>query len=443
MTNPASAPVFEAGYVNGAVLPTPWQEWDSSERVPELRWPARNQVFSRMGCEDGRVASLLQAIWLPIVRTQWRVAPNGARDEVTEFVARNLGLPIVGADEGLPKERSRGRFSWAQHLRWALLALQYGHSVFEQVYRIEGSGAGMRAHLRKLAPRPQKTIVKFNVARDGGLESIVQAVPAGSSITAANVLDGGISIPVDRLVAYVHDQEPGDWTGRSILRPAYKHWILKDELMRIQAIAAKRNGVGVPVVTAQDLASDDDLAKYQAMASAWQSSAANAGAALPYGASAALMGVNGNLFDMNPAIEYHDKQIALAGLAHFLNLGDRGGSYALASVQSDTFVQAEQSHAETVRDTAQDHVVEDLVDINFGEDEPCPRLVFDEIGSRQDLTAQALKLLIDAGLIRLDRSLEEYTRQQYGLPPKDTPAPAEPWTPPEQATPAPADGSAV
>ena len=65
----------------------------------------------------------------------------------------------------------------------------------------------------------------------------------------------------------------------------------------------------------------------------------SAGAAFPAGAKLEILGVQGNLPDMRLAIEYHDKQIALAGLAHFLNL-DKGGSYALASVQADTFVRA-------------------------------------------------------------------------------------------------------
>ncbi|MDP1165706.1 hypothetical protein, partial [Klebsiella pneumoniae] len=81
----------------------------------------------------------------------------------------------------------------------------------------------------KLAPRPQKTISAFNVALDGGLESIRQYAPASTG----RVLYGltGVEIPVSRLVAYVRDPEPGDWRGNSILRPAYKHWLLKDEFM--------------------------------------------------------------------------------------------------------------------------------------------------------------------------------------------------------------------
>lgn len=418
-------PAYEVGYVrpDGIVSSLDWRQWMDEEKVPELRWPQSVGVYGRMMREDGRVASVISAIGLPIRRTPWRVEPNGATDEVTEFVARNLNLPIVGeSEEDKPRPRTRGRFSWAEHLRLALLMLPYGHSFFEQVYYLGDDG---RAYLKKLAPRPQRTIAAINVALDGGLDSIVQRAPSVDGIQVQTIVDGGIKIPVSRLVAYVRDPEPGDWKGSSLLRPAYKHWLLKDELMRIEAATARRNGMGIPVATAPE--GETDIERYQKLASSARAGESS-GIGLPAGAEMKLLGVQGNLPDIRQAIEYHDKQIALAGLAHFLNL-DRGGSYALASVQADTFVQSVQTFAEAARDIANAHVVEDLVDLNFGEDVPAPRIVFDEIGSRQDLTASALKMLIDAGLIRLDRSLEEYTRQQYGLPAKDTPPPDEPWTP--------------
>lgn len=416
------APSYEVGYVNGQPMTMTWQQWMEDEKVPDLQWPHANHIYTRMGREDGRVASVLSAIGLPIRRTAWRIEKNGASDEVTEFVAQNLGLPIAGFDDAKVLPRTKGRFSWVEHVRLALLSLQYGHSMFEQVYDVRGD----RLFLRKLAPRPQRTIIKMNVARDGGLDSIVQMQPADLSFSVSNIVDGGVKIPVDRLVAYVRDPEPGLWMGNSLLRPAYKHWLLKDELMRIEAAVARRNGMGVPVAWAPPEAPQEMVDKYRDMATEYRGGE-QSGVGLPSDAKFELKGVQGNLPDMRQAIEYHDKQIALAGLAHFLNL-DRGGSYALASVQSDSFVQSVQTIGESIRDTAQAHVVEDLVDLNFGEDVPSPRLVFDEIGSRQDLTAASLKMLIDAGLIRLDRSLEEYARQQYGLPEKDTPPPDEPFT---------------
>lgn len=412
----ATAPVREIGYAQEAY--TFWQY--DGETTPELIWPQSVQVYDEMRRQDAQVASVLRAVTLPVRRTPWRIDPHGARDEVVELVAADLNLPIVGEDvphrvgRGLggqatkPAARLRDRFSWPEHLREALLMLVFGHSYFEMVYRVDKDAN--RAHLHKLAPRPARTIQRVDVADDGGLIAIVQYSSRTSTVQTP--------IPVNRLVAYVHDREGGNWLGTSLLRPAYKHWLIKDRLLRVQAQTIERNGMGIPLYKGQENASAADLEEGKVMATLWRAGEA-AGSAVPFGADLVLRGVEGTLPDANPAIRYHDEQIARAVLAHFLNLGTQTGSWALGTTFADFFTLSLQTLAQQVADTATMHVIEDLVDANWGEDEPAPRLVFDEIGSRQAATAQALKSLIDAGAIQLDATLEEVLRQQYGLPPRD------------------------
>lgn len=402
----------EKGYVSGQMNAQGFSQWEQFERVPDLQWPASVETFTRMMREDSRVSSMFSAITLPIRRTPWRIAPNGARDEVVEFVARNMGLPIDGASDELPEPtRTKGRFLWSQHLQQALTVLPYGHSVFEQVYREEGG----RFWLRKLAPRPQRTISAWNVALDGGLMSIEQTAPASNAKVMYGV--SPLTLPIGRLVVYTRDMEPGQWIGQSLLRPSYKHWLLKDELIRYQAVAIRRNGMGVPIGESPADATQEEVDRLADIAMSYRGGD-NAGAALPAGAKLNLLGVQGNLPDIGAAIAYHDNMIAIAGLAHFLNLEGKGGSYALAAVQENTFTQSVQTFAESIRDTATAHVIEDLVDINFGIDEPSPRIVFDEIGSRQEATAAALKMLVEAGLLSPSILDEQAVRQQIGFPSK-------------------------
>jgi hypothetical protein len=420
-------PLTESGFANPFPgMLSAFSQLDQFEQVPELLWPNSVRTYTRMLREDARIASVYYAISLPILETPWRIAKNGASDEVTEFVAADLGLPIAGDNDDRPTPRTRGRFSWSKHLMLAFRYLQFGHQIFEQVYRIGDDG---RAHLRKLGPRPSSTIAYWNIALDGGLVGITQFPPGSSFGSPLGTTMGGmpglqLQIPVSRLVVYVRDPDPGQWIGNSLFRPAYKHWLLKDRFMRVEATAAERNGVGVPVVTAPESVSeasvgDQTLAPYLNIARQYRGGN-SAGVALPYGTGFELAGVKGNLPSgfIRQAVEYHDKQMALAALAHFLNL-DRGGSYALASVQADTFSQGVQQVADDIRDTAQAHIVEDLVDANWGEDEPCPMLVCDEIGSRQDASAAALQMLVNAGLITPSPELEDFERQQMGLPPVD------------------------
>jgi hypothetical protein len=308
-----TAPVNEIGYAH---VPTGWWTFDELETTPELQWPQSVAVYDAMRRSDAQVASVLRAVTLPVRRTPWRVETAGAKARVTQFVADELGLPVVGK-QPKPAPRSRDRFSWAEHLQQALLMLPFGHMFFEQVYRVDAGGD--RAHLRKLAPRMPRSIEQINVDKDGGLISIRQWAATG-------VQQQPQPIPVDRLVAYVHDREGGNWLGFSLLRPAYKHWLIKDRLLRVDAQTIERNGMGVPLYKAAE--GELDLSAGLNMAKSWRAGE-SAGSAVANGADMVLRGVEGTLPNAQPSIRYHDEQIARAVLAHFLNLGTQTGSWAL------------------------------------------------------------------------------------------------------------------
>lgn len=399
------------------------QAWwiDDGEENPELRWPESIEVYDRMRRQDTQVRSSLQAVKMPIRRTSWRIDPNGARVRVTQAVADELGLPILG-QAPRPVLRTRDRFSWAEHLRLALLMLDFGHSFFEQAYRIQEITTPRYpkgfAHIRKLGWRPPRTISKIDVARDGGLEAIRQY----------GVTD---PIPVTQLVAYVNEREGGNWFGQSLLRPAYKPWMLKDRALRVQSQSLDRNGLGIPLYeagpdpdmeTPEDVknAIDAELAAGAKLAQGYRSGE-NSGAAIRNGAKLSLIGVQGALPNSDKPIRYYDEQISSAVLANFLSLGgdNATGSYALGQTFADFFVQSLQTVALDIADVATMHIVEDFVDINFGTDEPAPRIVFDEIGASQPATAEAIKALIDCGALIPDDALETYLREHYRMPASD------------------------
>lgn len=416
-----AAPRTEKGYVNP--IPGAFSAWglpmlDQFETNPDLKWPNSVWTYGRMMREDARLAMAFRAMGLPILCTQWRIRPNGARPEVVEHVARSMGLPIEGEDEGKPTPRTRGSFSWPRHLQQALRYLQFGHAVFEIVY---GEPVNGLFPLLKLAPRPQSSIAYWNVDRDGGLISI-QQWPAGTFGSPGMVVMAptsmGPAIPVDRLVVYAHDMDPGVWVGNSLLRPAYKHWVWKDELMRIEAAAIRRHGIGVPWMKGNDADSQDEdrMDELLDIASNY-GGGESAGLALTEGEEFGISSPTGTPLDPRRAIEYHDHAMALVVLANFLNLDGKGGSYALANVQAGTFDQSVQTVAEDVRDISQAYVIEDIVNRNFGTDEPAPKLVFDKIG--QELIAAALQMLVNAKLLTPDAPLEAFLRAAAGLPAPD------------------------
>lgn len=384
---------------------------DTFETNPELMWPKSIEVFDKMRREDSQVGSVLRAVTLPIRSTDWVIDPAGASDEVVEWVANDLGLNIKGRDPIAPL-RTRGRFSWSDHLRMALLELVYGHSYFEQVYDTERDPLG-RAHLKKLSWRPPRTIEDIDVAPDGGLIAIKQHGQKDR-------------IVVRRLVAYINEREGGNWLGQSLLRQAYKNWLLKDRILRIQALVAERNGLGVPVYEGAEPPEGASLEERRAweasergeglkIATSFKAGEA-AGASIPNSAKLTLMGVTGKLPDTDGPIRYHDEQIARAVLAHFLNLGTETGSWALGSTFADFFTASLNAVAKHIADVTQQHVVEDLVDLNWGEDTPAPRIVFEPIGSDHPLTAEAIKQLIESGAITVDEAFKKFVREAFGLP---------------------------
>ncbi len=120
--------------------------------------------------------------------------------------------------------------------------------------------------------------------------------------------------------------------------------------------------------------------------------------------------MQGTLPDIDAFVRYHDEQIARSALGHFLNLGTQTGSWALGSTFADFFTLSLQAVAEIVRDTATAHIVEDIVDVNFGPTVPAPRIMFAEIGSRTselDRAREAAGVASDADLVKLLRSIPQ------------------------------------
>lgn len=438
------APKGEKGYANESAGGAWWAVLDPNEEVDALKWPQSIATYDRMRKGDAQVVQTLRAVLLPIMRTPWRIDPNGISPDspewaIVEHVADDLGLPIKGQPDR-PIPRTRNRFDWGEHLRLALLSLTFGHSFFEQVYEIRDDGL---AHLKKLAWRPNRTISGIDVAGDGGLEAIHQFGRAGVVGDPE-----GIEIGVERLVAYVNEREGGNWLGTSLLRPAYKNYLVKDRLIRVQAQTIDRNGMGFPVYKTGPIPenlSDEAAIKWAKEQiedgydiTTGMRAGDNAGASLPHGAELVLIGVEGTLPDADKPIRYHDEQIGKAVLANFLNLGgdNSTGSYALGDTFADFFTLSLQSVGLNMAAIANGHIVEDIVDINYGTDAPAPRITFDEIGTRHPVTAQAIYQLVQVGAITMDDVLEEFLRTAWGLPARDTRSSRAPVTPPASNAPA-------
>ncbi len=389
----------------------PWSSFYLAdlELPAELRPPLNVSTYRRMR-RDPQIASLLMATWMPILRTQARLDADGVREEVAQHCAVNLGLPLVGQEVAPRQLRTRDRFSWAQHLRHVLLQDVYGYSAFNQVYRYNENSK--RYDIRKLLWIPPWTVDEIKTAADGGLVAVKQ-----------NMV-GAQSVPVSELVWHANGREGANWAGVPLMLPCWQPWLLKDRLQRVGVLSVERNGMGLPVYTAppREAIDDPDGARAAADIAAGLEIAKGArsgeaaGASLANGSDFELLGVTGSLPDSTVLIRYFDEQMARSFLGHFLNLGTETGSWALGSTFADFFTLSLGAKAEEIADVTTQHVIEDLVDVNWGPEEPAPRLVFDEIGSQSAATVEALKLLHDAGLLDEDEVLKQFIRVRFKLP---------------------------
>lgn len=444
-TAEAGQPGSPAGWLGGT-----WEE------TPELTWPADVAVYDKMGRTDGQVAAVFRAITLPILAANWHLGTEGVDPRVVAFVAAELGLT---PNRAAVARRRRHGIVWRDYLRHALLCLRYGHMPFEVVHQVDAPGADLAgiaglpplvAHLRKLAPRMPRSLSAIDVAPDGGLVGIRQLVtvpagrdsraPAWSASWSASTVEER-PIPVAWLVMHTNDREGGDWRGTSILRASYKNWLIKDQLLRLGPMAVERNGMGLPVVTFDDQAGGSE---HKALELARAARAGeDAGAALPAGYTLQLMGVTGSTKDELPLIHYHDQQIGKNTLAMFLDLGHDNGARSLGDTFVDFFALAQNAVADEHAETATEHVVRDLVALNFGDDEPYPPVLHDEISAEAALRPADLAALVAAGVVLPDDDLDAEIRRRFRLPapnPVDVDVPAGPVPPPPSGRPLPPPG---
>lgn len=381
-------------------------KWTPRVGVPAgMSWERMQVELSRMR-STAKVAQVENAIRKPVEQASWSVEPNGAPGEIVDFICEDLRLPVKG-EEG-QTARSLGRVSWGEHLKQALESVFMGVAFFEQVYY---TGEDGRTHLRKLALRPNASIRKIHVADDGGLEGITQAGANGGA---------DVFIPVQRLVVYRNGRRDETWQGTSVFAPAYENWLELMKMQQLHSLVLQRNGMGIPKYKASPLTAKEDVKAEmevgQELAEAFAAGEV-AGYSLPPGAEMPVEGVSGSLPDIGAAVEYHANQIAIACNATHLNLTGSGGSYALANVQLGEFIQGLQSYAETIADTASQHLVADMVRFGFPDyDGPLPLITSTRIQVQKDLTPGDVSQLVAQGALTKEPNLEGWLRSTFRIP---------------------------
>jgi Zeta toxin len=403
-TRPIGSPDLTGAYGGGQML----TEW--SESVPDLTWPESVRTYARMR-RDPKITAVLRAMFLPIIRATWAVDPEGIdNDESVQLVASDLGLPVLG-EKNNPRESPIKGFSFADHIRLALLNLVYGHMPFEHWFELRDG----RTHLAGLQERLPQTIAEMDIGDDGQMTQVWQTTHEQP-------------IPAEYLMWYTNEREGANWAGTSLLRPCYTPWVLKHETLRVHATSIRRFGMGVPNVVAPVGATPAQIAEAQRLASGMRAGD-ETGAGLPAGYEFRLTGLTGAAPDAIGFLGYLDQQITGSALASIIELAHSTyGSKALGESFLDLFLLALQAAADLIGETAtfgsptMPGVSRALTEYNFGEGEPIPKIVCADVGDRHEITATSVQLLISCGALTPDPVLEAFLRNAWGLPEKPEPA---------------------
>jgi hypothetical protein len=381
----------EIGYSS----PSPWTAWTREEWNPKLRDKMGITEFYRMKRLDGIVRGALRAFKTPVLGAHWFMQPgsDSTRD-------RNVAKWVQ--EENLETMST----SWSRTLEDILLMCEYGYMAMEKVYELRTDG---KVGLRKLAPRHPADIKSFMYDATGG--------PAGIEMepqtNVGRVIDGelrGPVIPIKKLAVFSLEAEAGDLAGISILRSAYKHYKYKDTLYKIDAIQKERHGIGVPVIKMPPGWGPKDKQLAEMIGRNLRTNE-RSHITLPPMWEIYFAKLEGQPVDSMPSINHHNEMIMANVLAPFLTEANQ------KKEGLETFYKATRYIADSVSDTMNRYVIEDLVKINYSRVK-MPKLKARRIGEWEDARTQSFTLrnYVGAGLIRPDDTLEAHLREENDLP---------------------------
>lgn len=370
------------------------------EYLNTLRFPNGSKIYDEMRRSDPMIKAVWESVQLPLLSCDYIIEPasDSPKDkEVAEFVERNL---FPGKYKLKAKKGYKFNKSWAETLQEITLMLPFGFSVMEKIWLTKDG----RTYLDKLALRPSPTIKDFvfKSQEREELEYVKQTV-------------NGIEkhIPASKLVIFTFQQEGNNLSGIPLLRAMYKPWSIKQDLEKIRAMMFEKYGLGVPIAKTNLM---KGTPAYNDLVEALENYGLNQAAYLITNSDTEIdlkTSGTGTAPDMDAAITYYDNQIAVSGLAQFLNLGTTAsGNRALGESFVDFFYDFVEGIQNYISGKLNNEVVQELVDYNFDVTEyPVIKAVPPE-----ELPLDKIVSLVQAKVLTNNLDLENRVRKEIGVP---------------------------
>jgi phage gp29-like protein len=384
------------------------------EFLPDLRGERGIKRLREMAQNDPIVGAILSAMDLMIRSTPWRIEGGSQMGkDLVEYCLHHMEdttFEMVLSD--------------------ILSFLPYGFSLFEIVARPPGQHPDGWITLRKLAPRAQWTIERFEVDRTGRILGVWQSATTGSAY-----------IPYSKLLHFRTASKQNDPAGMSVLRSAYSSWYFANRIKEIEAVAIERELNGLPLVRVPAEYLDPDATDAQkAFVSRIQSIARDVKrneqgyiilpSDLYENADGKMTGtrlVDFELIasqgkrdiDTHQVVVRYQMDMARSALADFVLLGanDRG-SFALSKSKADLFLKALEGYLDAIASVLNRKLVPKLMAWNGIAMSDAPKIMHGRVAPT-DLNelGNYIQRLGGLGVDLTDAPSEDFLRNAAGLPP--------------------------
>lgn len=354
--------------------------------------------IDRMRFSDSQIRAALAVMKLPLLSADWHV--EAATDDQAD-------IDIAEWIEARLFDGTRRPWKWV--LNHILLYLDFGVMPFELVWDVKQDALVNRPMviLEAIAPRMPRTITEWQLDAKGNLAAIKQ--------TTSDISD--VTIPGEKLLVFVNEQEGANYKGRSILRAARKDWVFKERAQRLNAIRLERRAAGMDVGTLGPGAgkADKDIAEQVLMTTRVHE---RAYVLETDDFKYRIEGVSGESVDPLPTIQYHDLMILRGVLAEFLAMGGTdAGSFAMHADKTSFFLMALKGIADQITGEINRVLIPQWVRFNWGERDKYPRLTHSRLDRRDAAAlAEGLAKLIPVGAITPDEGIQRNLRELFDLP---------------------------
>lgn len=381
--------VIDYGFGEIGILRDEWAGLASGDFNPDN---IRLETYIKMLNEDAQVGAGATLFKLALLSRPWDIKfPEGEEPDNAEEIIQFLKYNFDTVNRTV-HYRGGLRIALEDLLEGPML----GFAVAEPVYNLDDYKGEQKILLTKLKVLPQETITFFS-DKYGNLNKIEQC-----SVGAPIVLE-----PLGKFIIWSFNVRKGNWYGSPLLKRAYKHWYIKEFLMKKWNIFLERKAVPL-------LLGKTRPANIKNLRKLLSSTNEKSVAVVETNDVVDTVDVKAVSSQFKMAIQYHDTMIFRGMLTPTLLLGQEDvGARALGDTHFQVFMWVVDKMKEDLLSIT-NQLLTTLTKLNYPTTEVMPQFVIPELSTDdRDKFAGVVKELVTVGVLQAD---EDWIRRKLGFP---------------------------